>query len=137
VKPIRARARRRGTRLAGVLVWLAAVVTLVAWPATRVHEATAEHAICAEHGEVVDVAAGDAHGPMPEEGERWHAQDEHGDEHGHCPFLVLGQPGDETREERPARSLSVAEARPTNPGSEVRLASVPLLCLAPKQSPPV
>ena len=136
MKRCRARVCQRNP-LAGLLTTLAAVLTLFAWPATRVHEATAEHAVCAEHGEVVDVGAGDAHGPTSEEGERWRAQEEHEDEHGHCPFLLLGQPGDGPREAQPPCSLRVERARATNPGSEVRLASVPLLCLAPKQSPPV
>lgn len=127
----------RRSRLASLLGGLAALLTLIAWPATRVHEATTEHAVCAEHGEVIDLAAADAHGPPPEEGERWRARAEHGDEHEHCPFLVLGQAGAAAGEGRPASARLVEAARGKNPGSEVRLASVPLLCLAPKQSPPV
>ena len=115
---------------------VAALLAVIAWPTTRIHEATVQHAVCEEHGEIIDVAA-DAQTAGVEDGERWKstASDEGG--HEHCPFLALGQPGE------PAAGVALREARlaaegdSVPPSSEDRFVTVPLLCLAPKQSPPV
>jgi hypothetical protein len=126
------------TPLAG---WFLAVLAFVAWPLAFLHDATTSHAVCPEHGEVVDV---------PEAHEAAEVEHDHGDgprvgpgasgegDHGHCPFVLLAQPkqaaGAYPHAVRPlfARVESGAvRAR------EARHASVPLLLLAPKQSPPV
>lgn len=118
------------------LVLFAALLAVCAWPATRIHEATVQHAVCAEHGELVDVAE-ESHSRDPGEGERWASAGPDEEVHEHCPFLALGQPGDPISGAPIRGARLVAAARSLPPSSVEGFASVPLLCLAPKQSPPV
>jgi hypothetical protein len=117
-------------------VLVAALLAVLAWPATRIHEATVQHAVCVEHGEIIDLADATHSAPV-EEGERWRPAFPDEEVHEHCPFLGLGQPGDSTSAVPIREARFVAPARWLRPLSEDRFASVPLLCLAPKQSPPV
>jgi hypothetical protein len=140
VKP-RTHSRSRRSARQQRLGWLLAALVLLIWPAAFLHEATTVHAVCPEHGERLDVAKSGAlpasvpAGPE-EEGEHFGDGDETG-AHEECPFVLLAQP---TSAESHAPEWR-AELRETHAvdvrAAEQRHSSVPLLLLAPKQSPPV
>jgi len=131
--------RTPGERRRRRLGWLFAGLSLFAWQAGAWHDATTVHRVCAEHGEVLDAGArASAERSHPEErpqGPAWSAGLER-EEHAACPLVVLGQPASTAPE-------PVAGAgRPCQPGPaplrgiETPRSSIPLLLLAPKQSPP-
>lgn len=118
---------------------LFALLTLLVWPASFWHEATTVHEVCAEHGELVDVAGADRASSTEHTGEpvlRQADSRDHEAGHEHCPFVALGQPSSSAPEAR-ATGVRMLEqpAFLALPGAE-RWLSVPILSQAPKHSPP-
>jgi hypothetical protein len=131
--------RRRLARWEKTLALLLAALALFVGPLLLVHDTTQLHEVCHEHGEVVDVTAQSrAQAPRHEDRPRWDAARDSEAHHDHCLLATLVQPSGEALHLRAWGESRVEAAVPAKtPGSEVRLVSVPLLCLAPKQSPPV
>ncbi len=124
----------RSTALLAIALLLTAVL------GARLHEALVPHAICAEHGEPIEVSPGAlreaAHRPH-ESGPRVEAAGEAEDAHEHCEIALLES----------AKGLSAALPAPGAPAIVALRAaeswpvaraetSVPLVLLAPKHSPP-
>jgi hypothetical protein len=113
-------------------LWLVALLVSV-WPLAAWHELTTTHAVCAEHGEVLDVAHG---GEGELEDGRPRLVDLDFDEHDPCAFAPLAQPaggpGGAPLPRCEAQPLCSAAARPEVP----RAPAFPRYLLAPKQSPP-
>lgn len=140
MKEEQAHVNRRSTRSPRRpdLGWVLSILALLVMPVASWHEATTVHEICAEHGEVLDVAAPLEHAEDAEAaGPQWSASDEEHGEHELCPFLQLGQPTSPPPETPLGAGRPVETAVATPRVEHARHASVPLLCLAPKQSPPV
>ncbi|NOT30776.1 MAG: hypothetical protein HOP15_10060 [Planctomycetes bacterium] len=120
------------------LAALFAALVLGVWPAAFWHEATTVHEVCAKHGELVDVSGPeDAPSEGAGEGPLWGEPEEHEGQHEHCPFVTLGQPSPPAPAVRDV-GVRLDEAAAVPPQwSQARRGSVPILRLAPKQSPPV
>jgi hypothetical protein len=120
------------------LGWALAILALLVLPVASWHEATTLHEVCPEHGETLDVTAprGD-HAPTTE-GEPClsAAEGEHA-EHELCPYVPLGQPSSQAPEARLAEVRLPETRHEVARAHHARHASIPLLLLAPKQSPPV
>lgn len=133
-----AKARGIPTRLEQRLGWLLVVLATLVWPSALLHEATTLHAVCPEHGELLDVEAHDstAHG---DEAAGLRLVAPGGEDGGHelCPFVALGQPAAPSGEVPLRASRFPGSAALAEAGSEHRFQSIPILCLAPKQSPPL
>ena len=107
------------------------------WPA--LHHALFTHAVCAEHGELVHVTAHEDHGSgAPTDGTSigpLNAGDD--DAHDHCQ-LPPGTHESAAKPSDPALlgpATAAAEVPALAQGDEL-VCSIPLLALAPKQSPP-
>ncbi len=131
---------RRLRAVTQALAALLAVGGLLAPVAGALHAASSRHAPCLEHGEMLE-ADGPAHAPRDHarhSGAQFEAAGQsqaHG--HEHCALLSLAHsralPSCEAPRGLPLASLS--ESLPAAPGAAPR-ASLPLLHLAPKGSPP-
>lgn len=133
-KPRQKKGKSSERRLGWLLVALAAFV----WPSILLHEATTFHAICPEHGELLDVEFAHAdsdHGPE-DPGVRLSAAESENDAHELCPFVVLGQPASPAYDVPCGRILGKEPLVPVEVAREFRFQSIPILSLAPKQSPP-
>ena len=113
---------------------------LLAQLAGFVHLAFEQHAVCAEHGELLHVADS---GALPAQETSEHPVgpvangDAEGSEHGHCGVLPAVQQKHKPAAGPLAHSFAPAALVLYAPSSsEVAHAAVPLLLLAPKQSPP-
>lgn len=124
------RAAKRAVALAAALLVPASQV------APLVHLALVRHATCPEHGELIELGAGAVHGAPAPEGSVSRspaAGEDH--EHDHC--LLACQPRQDA-----ARVVALAGSLPATersaPGVQPASAApgVPLLRVAPKQSPP-
>ncbi|HVJ15767.1 MAG TPA: hypothetical protein VM686_10000 [Polyangiaceae bacterium] len=120
--------------LAGFLLLQLAGAQL--WPA--LHHALIRHAVCAEHGEFVHVeahadhAASDA-GKTPAVS----ASEDGDDAHDHCQLPPgLHDPAAEPAEPPSVLTSTSTGAAPSAAPSEALARSIPILSLAPKQSPP-
>jgi|SRR6185503_6976081 len=125
------------TRLSGAL---AIALLLAASFGGKLHEALVPHALCAEHGEPVELSAPVATRTVPDSiahTPRVVDSKSHATSHGHCELVLLGK----TKGLLATRIVTVARA-PSSPRELVRWTSadhetsVPLLLLAPKHSPP-
>lgn len=120
------------------LGWVLTILALLVLPVASWHDVTTLHEVCPEHGETLDVAVlpGAAEQPS-DEGPRWSAGEAGHGTHDVCPFVQLGQPSS------PAPEVELARALPRPARVEAALAHcerhapIPVLLLAPKQSPPV
>jgi hypothetical protein len=131
-------ARGTRTRLEQRLGWLLVVLAALVWPSALLHDATTAHAVCPEHGELLDVGAHDPSADEdPHEGSRLAAAGESGGEHELCPFVTLGQPAALPVDVPPGEGLVAEPVVLVRIGGEQRFQSIPILCLAPKQSPPL
>jgi len=130
------RPRRSGAAHAA---WIALV--LLAGTVGGLHELFEPHAVCAEHGELVErpgaAGAADEHGAQdPASGPRVAKSDPRSSAHEHCPFALLGR---STTSPFEGLRLVVLGAPPEAAGAEASAEparSIPLLSLAPKHSPP-
>jgi hypothetical protein len=129
--------RSTGTRRRLDLGWVLAVLAMVVLPVASWHEVTTVHEVCPEHGETLDVAAAPGCEPSSEGGPRWTTPDEAHGTHDVCPFLQLGQPSTTLSEPVLARALPLASRSEVSLAHRERHAPIPVLLLAPKQSPPV
>lgn len=115
-----------------LVLWLVALLVSV-WPLAAWHELTTTHAVCAEHGEVLDVAQG-GEGEL-EDGPRLVELDF--DEHDPCAFAPLAQPaggaGGAPRLQAGPQLVRCEVARTEPPRPE----AFPRYLLAPKHSPPI
>jgi hypothetical protein len=119
------------------LGWLLAVLATLVGPSALWHEATTVHAVCPDHGEILDAGHDVPVSAAPVDGPSW-TQEESGEgAHEECAFVALSQPSSPTSAPPPAGVFLQEAGGADAPGSEVRFVSIPLLLLAPKQSPPV
>ena len=136
--PTREFARMKASGPLRVASSLAAVgLALLASLAGRLHEVLEPHAICVEHGDVVELAgAPEVHDDAHDGGPRWSRLQADRRDHEHCPFAALGRGRALHAVCAPSVSIGTGYSleRP-RPSVEVRQ-SVPLLSLAPKHSPP-
>lgn len=113
---------------------------LLAQLAGFVHLALERHAVCAEHGELLHVADSASSSAAAGHQERTGpslADGSSGDAHAHCDVLPAVQPKQSVATGAPARSIEpLASAWNRAAPLAVAHAAVPLLLLAPKQSPP-
>jgi hypothetical protein len=130
--------RQTGRVIERRLGWLLVVLAAFVWPSVLLHEATTFHAVCPEHGELLDVEfapGGSDHGP-DEPGVRLSAAENEEGAHELCPFVVLGQPASPAQDVPCGRILGEEPLGPVEIAREFRFQSIPILRLAPKQSPP-
>lgn len=120
---------RRRTRAS--TLWLVALLVSV-WPLAVWHELTTMHAVCSEHGEVLDVALR-AEGE-PEDGPRLIDLDY--DEHDPCAFASLAQPAGDGGGGPGVRIEALVGRGQAAWPAFVRAPAYPRYLLAPKQSPP-
>lgn len=115
-----------------LVLWVVALLVSV-WPLAAWHELTTTHAVCTEHGELLDIARG-GEGEL-EDGPRLVELDF--DEHDPCAFAALAQPAGEAlgapRPQAGPQLLRSEVARTEPPRSE----AFPRYLLAPKHSPPI
>jgi hypothetical protein len=107
--------------------------------ASTVHTATVRHAVCLEHGEVLDVAHGPTHDhPAPsEEGPLVRSGDPHADSHDACAFALLDSPRrHEFHGDLFILGLAEATVVATCEGQPEGRLTVPRILFAPKHSPP-
>jgi len=112
-------------------LWLVALLVSV-WPLAAWHELTTTHAVCAEHGEVLDVAQG-GEGEL-EDGPRIVELDF--DEHDPCAFAPLAQPAGAASGAPRVHVEPIRVGAETAPAVAPRAPAYPRYLLAPKQSPP-
>jgi len=138
---LRIRRRTPSSHLQCVLGLLFVAVFLIGQIASFAHTATTSHAVCAEHGELVDVPAAQGSAVFAAErveGPQWHAgPQEDSDHHDHCQWSAPLR--DRTAlffDHSPSGSAPQPEFATIEQSRDVGHASIPLLLLAPKQSPP-
>ena len=106
--------------LAGVCAWIVALL------GSQVHDALVQHAICAEHGEIVEIAVGASDAPAPD------SDEEH--EHG-CNFELV--PLDQVDLVHDVTSTIEPVVLPSVPVlARSQAPRGPPLALAPKTGPP-
>jgi hypothetical protein len=121
---------RRQTSLAVTLLVLASLVTALA------HDLVAQHAVCVEHGELVELGAGLTTAARPDGTVSPDAADVSDGGHEHCALLA------QRRSQAPVAAPAVFAVVPlsafSSPGASRSEAppQVALVRLAPKQSPP-
>jgi len=131
------KARRTRTLWERRLAAFVAVLSLLVWPAAFWHEVTTVHEVCPEHGEILDVSGVFvAPSAGAELGPRWTATKARGEQHTVCAFVTLAQPSSPAPAARDAGVFLVEAPAIAPHASGTRQLSVPLLCLAPKHSPP-
>ncbi len=135
--------RPQSLRPQSVRIALALLVFLVGWFANGWHVANAHHAICADHGELLDVAD-EAH-CVDAGHQALHLDDgpsltaTHGDvgeHHEHCAFVSLSNPASVLDTFRVDALHAEATHRLTVLHAPWRDDGARLFLLAPKQSPP-
>lgn len=113
------------------VLWLCALLGSV-WPLHAWHGLTTVHAVCAEHGELLDLPLAAEH--EPEDGLRLNGLE--GEEHDACAFAPLAQPAGDGSP-RPCLERVLVPVPLDARGPETpRAPTVPRYLLAPKQSPP-
>jgi hypothetical protein len=133
------RSPRSGPTIARSVVAVAlAALLLVEGIASTLHTATVRHAVCPEHGELLDVAHRPAaEPPSCEPGPSVQGEDSHDDAHDACAFVLLD----------PARrwefhgdlvllGLAKATVIASSTGQPEGRLAVPRILFAPKHSPP-
>ncbi len=128
--------RWRSTRLGASLIAL----LLGASYAGRIHEALVPHALCPQHGELIELEPGPSPASCVSEESRSELaltaepEDVESD-HEHCAFALLNKQQPSSGDRAPV-SMLVSEDRSCEHPAERATESIPLLLLAPKHSPP-
>jgi len=102
------------------------------WPLAAWHEFTTTHAVCAEHGERLDVAHGAT--STPHDGPVVADLESNG--HDQCPFAPLAQPAEDDGRAPRAPVMACIVGPMFVRADAPRAPTFPLYLLAPKQSPP-
>jgi hypothetical protein len=135
VSPSKPSARRHA--LGGIAL---ATLFVVAQASTFVHQLEVQHAICAEHGEIVHVEGGGSNAAVEVGLDREvRSAPSVSQDHGHDHCLVTLPRREDFLDQVPADGLIVRRAEPQPvvvDRAVVALTGIELLLLAPKSSPP-